>query len=100
MICQSSARLLAAPAAAPVLLWYVHRQHLQGLHALDDPAVPLADPGCLHLQESVGHAAPEHGVDGLHVESGGTLGHRVLVFTFEDCRRQGHGVLDTREIRA
>lgn len=62
----------------------MHSQHLQGLHALDQPAVPLADPGCFHLEEGVGHAAPQHSADGLHIQTGRTLGNRVLMFTLKD----------------
>lgn len=68
-------------------------QHLQRLHTLDHPAVSLIDPGCFHLEEGVGHAAPQHGTDGLHIQTGRTLGHRVLVFTLEDGWRQRHGIL-------
>lgn len=51
----------------PVLLGDVERHHLQGLQALHRPAVALAHALRLHLQEAAGHAAPEHGLDGLDI---------------------------------
>lgn len=84
---QKKARVL------PVLFRNMHRQHLQGLHTLDHPAVSLTDPGCVHLQEVVGHTAPQHSADGLHVESRGALGDRVLVLTLKGGGRERHGIL-------
>lgn len=77
----------------PVLLGDVERHHLQGLQALHHPAVALAHTLALHLQEAVGHAAPEHGLDGLDVQPRWTLWDWVLLFTLEYGRRQGHCIL-------
>lgn len=71
----------------------MNSQHLQGLHTLDHPAVSLADPGCVHLQEVVGHTAPQHRADGLHVESRGALGDRVFVLTLKGGGRERHCIL-------
>lgn len=72
------------PCSTPVLFRYVHCQHLQGLHALNHPAMPLINPGRFHFEETVGHAAPQHGIYGLDIQSGRTLWNRVLMLTLED----------------
>lgn len=83
--------------AVPVLLWDVQRHHLQGLQALDCPAVALAYPLYLHLQEAVGHAAPEHRLDGLDVQPRRTLGDWVFLLTLKYGRRQRHCILGQGE---
>ncbi len=78
---------------APVLLGDVYSQHLQRFHTLHHPSVSLADSSRLHLQEGVGHSAPQHRANGLDVQSRRTLRNGILVFALEDGRRDGHGVL-------
>jgi hypothetical protein len=66
---------------------------LQGLQALHHPAVALAHPLRLHLQEAVGHAAPKHRLDGLDIQPRWALGDWVLLLTLKYGRRQGHCIL-------
>ena len=77
----------------PVLFRDVECHHLQGLQALHHPAMALAHPLCLHLQEAAGHAAPEHRLDGLDIQPWWALRDRVLLFTLKYGCRQGHGIL-------
>lgn len=71
------------PVSRPVLLGDVHSHYLQRLQTLDHPAVPLADARRLHVEEGVGHAAPQDGNDGLHVQARGALGDRIPVLALE-----------------
>lgn len=71
--------------------------HLKRLKALNHPAVPLADAGRLHAEEGVRHAAPQHGHDGLHVQTRRALWHRVFVLALEYGRGERHRILQSRE---
>src|SRR4029434_7135825 len=51
---------LCVYAFPPVLLRDVHGQHLQRLHTLYGPAVPIADARRVPLQEAVGYAVHTH----------------------------------------
>lgn len=77
----------------PVLFRYVHGHHLQRFQTLDHPAVPLADAGGLHTEEGVGHAAPQHSHDGLHIQTGRALRHRIPLLAFKYGRREWHHIL-------
>lgn len=78
----------------PVLLRYVHSHHLQRFQTLDHPAMPLADPSRLHVQERVGHSAPQHRHNGLDIDSRWALRHWVPVLALKDGRREWHGILE------
>lgn len=70
----------------PVLFGYVHSHHLQRLQTLDHPAVPFADTRRLHVEEGVGHAAPQDGHDGLHVQAWRALWDWIPVLALEHGR--------------
>lgn len=94
----SAPQLLAPPLPAwapllPVFLRDVERHHLQGLQALHRPAVALAHPLRLHLQEAAGHAAPEHRLESLDIQPRRALRDRVPLLAPKYGRRQGHGIL-------
>lgn len=77
----------------PVLLRDVQRHELQGLRALHQPALALADPRHVHLQELVGHPAPQDVRQELHVQARRALRHGVPVLALEQPGRQRHHVL-------
>lgn len=85
------------PCCRPVLLGYMYGHHLQWFQTLDHPAMPLADPGCLHTEEGVWHPAPQHSHDGLHIQSWRALRHRVPVLTLKYGRRERHRILGKEE---
>lgn len=58
--------------------------------------MPLADPGGLHVEEGVRHPAPQHGHDGLHIQAGRALRHRVPVLALKYSRRERHRVLGAK----
>lgn len=71
----------------------MYGDHLQRFQTLDHPAVPLADPGRLHAEEDVRHTAPQHGHDGLHIQSRRALRDRVPLLAFKYGRREWHHIL-------
>lgn len=77
----------------PVLFRYMYCHHLHRLQTLHHPAVPFTDPCCLHIKESIGHPAPQHSYNGLHIHSRRALRHRVPVLALEYGRWQRHCVL-------
>lgn len=79
-------RVGAGAAGGPVLLGDVQGHELQGVHALHQPALALADAGHVHLQELVGHSAPQHVGQALHVEARRALRDGVPVLALEQAR--------------
>lgn len=55
--------------------------------------MPLTDAGGLHTEEGVGHAAPQHSHDGLHIQTGRALRHRIPLLAFKYGRREWHRIL-------
>lgn len=55
--------------------------------------MPLADSSRLHVEEGVGHPAPQHGHDGLHIQSRWALRHRVPLLALKYGRGERHGIL-------
>ena len=61
----------------------MERHELQRIQTLHQPALALTYSRHIYLQELVGHSAPQDVGQKLHVETRGTLWHRVFVLTLE-----------------
>lgn len=78
----------------PVLLGDMEGHELQRIQTLHQPALAFTDSRDIHLQELVGHPAPQNMWQELYVQTWGTLGNRVFVFTFKQSCWERHHILE------
>lgn len=75
----------------------MYSHHLQWFQTLDHPAMSLADPGGLHAEEGIRHAAPQHSDNGLHIHSRRALWDWIPVLALKYGRWEWHSILRAKK---